>query len=151
KHFANNYGFNYNNLLQNKTIKKKGGTKDISHVLNIADSKQKNALYLINYKEGGFVIISGDKREGPILAYSENNQLHTTTTEQVPGGRAFWISQNVQRIEKLRNSKMKGTTRPYNGWQVLLNNKKGGTEQAIFPPIDGDPDDPGDGEDPGCE
>lgn len=133
-HFANSYGFNYNNLLQNKTVKKKGGKKVVEHVLEVQDQNKRNAIYLINYQEGGFVIVSGDKRANPILAYSETNQLPTQTNEDVPGGLSVWIKKNVRDISVLGESKQK--INQHAGWQAILNSNKTDSEKSKLPPED---------------
>lgn len=61
------------------------------------------SMYIINYEGGGFIIISGDYRITPILAYSKTNTFVTDKTE-IPGGLLAWLSKVDETVEKIRSS-----------------------------------------------
>ncbi|MGL5113387.1 MAG: C10 family peptidase [Flavobacterium sp.] len=58
-------------------------------------------FYVFNYKNGGWVIISSDKRMMPILAYSKTG---TFNNEDIPIGLILWENATKQIIKDLRNS-----------------------------------------------
>jgi streptopain len=137
--FANSFDFNYDNLARRK-IKQSNKEKVVKNVLRLKSGKNKTALYLINYKKGGFVIVPADKRESPILAYSEINSLPTSKDQQVPAGFAFWTNQKVKKISALRSAKSKNQSIPMHfGWEGVLSTKKGAPSpdpSIIYPPDD---------------
>ena len=63
-------------------------------------------LYVINYKGGGFVIISADKRTYPIRAFSETGKFSIKKEDQ-PSGLTDWLNNNVKEITQIKSS---GTT-----------------------------------------
>lgn len=76
-------------------------TKTIDTVLTVPDSSGIAAFYIFNYREGGFIIISGDKRVQPILAYSEEGDFNLDK-KQIPSGLLGWLEETSKGITKLR-------------------------------------------------
>lgn len=84
-------------------------TKTIDTVLTVPDSSGINAFYIFNYHEGGFIIISGDKRSQPILAYSNENNFDFSNRE-IPSGLLWWLEEATINILKIRNNSEEGST-----------------------------------------
>lgn len=76
-------------------------TKTIQEVYELPDDQNLTAFYIINYNEGGFVILAADKRSEPVLAFSERSKfdLHA---ESYPAGLVGWLRTSKESIEKLR-------------------------------------------------
>lgn len=53
-------------------------------------------MYVINYEEGGFVIISATRNYLPILAYSEEGHFDTSS---VKGGLSLWVDETMTAIK----------------------------------------------------
>jgi len=49
--------------------------KSIESIAPVGSDKNKPSYFIINYKGGGFLILSGDKRIYPVLAYSETEHF----------------------------------------------------------------------------
>lgn len=64
------------------------------------------SMYIINYEGGGFIIISGDNRMTPLLAYSETNPF-ITDKKNLPGGLLEWLSKVDATISEIRNSNVR--------------------------------------------
>lgn len=62
------------------------------------------AFYIINFEEGGFAIISADRRTPKILAFSEKNSF---SLNQVPFGVNQWIHATILNIEAVRDKNIK--------------------------------------------
>ncbi len=61
--------------------------------------KKNNAFYVFNAEgDDGFVIVSGDDRTTPILAYGEHGNLDVN---QIPDNMRWWLESYVQQIEAL--------------------------------------------------
>src|SRR5690606_39092040 len=82
----------------------KGGssTKQIKTSKIVPDKKNKNAYYIFNYKEGGFLIVSADKRTEPILGFSEKGSFNFDS-EYLPNGVVSWLEETAESIGTIRN------------------------------------------------
>ncbi len=60
-------------------------------------------MHVVNYDGGGFVLVSGDKRLNPILAYSENNTFDCDE-KKFPDGLKIWINEISETIEYIREN-----------------------------------------------
>lgn len=65
------------------------------------DESGKNALYIFNYTDGGFLIMSADKRYQPILAYGAQGSFNVNDT--IPSALENWLSEMVENISFIRN------------------------------------------------
>lgn len=59
-------------------------------------------MYFINYEEGGFVVLSADERQIPVLAYSENGSFNERS---VPDGLVLWAAKTKEDIETIRTGR----------------------------------------------
>lgn len=80
--------------------------KTIKSTLAVNPKGSDPLMFIVNYEGGGFIIISGDNRMTPILAYSESNPF-PTDQKNLPGGLVDWLSSVDEAIEKLRTSNVK--------------------------------------------
>jgi hypothetical protein len=94
-----------NNLFKNNNTRRGlNKTKTIeSLVAHKITNSEEIAFYVVNYKQGGFVIVSADDRISPVLAYSEQTKF-STDIKQVPEAVQTWMDEEKQ-ISK--NVKMK--------------------------------------------
>lgn len=81
---ANKVALNFSALKLNISNKSKSSTvtsikevKSIENIINIKAKDGTNAFYIVNYKEGGWVITSADRRTPSVLAYSDKG-IYTT-------------------------------------------------------------------------
>lgn len=138
-YFANEVNFSYQNLTEGVISKRKGESKDVENVFTLTDKNQNAALYLINYEGGGFVVISGDKTIDPILAYSDKNYLPSSKNEEIPGGLAIWLTNNVISIEQKREEgNFTAESDMDREWKLILNSDPNNTVAYSI-----EPDDPG--------
>jgi hypothetical protein len=79
-------------------------TKDykVKNSFTVDDEAGIPFINVINYENGGFVIVSGDKRLLPILAYSENGYFDNNI-KNYPDGLVDWIGIIKENIQYLRN------------------------------------------------
>ena len=77
--------------------------KSVREIKPISDEKGKLLFYIINFDGGGFVLLSGDNRISPILAFSENSAFHTKSKDY-PAGLVEWlvaVKDSIQLIRQL--------------------------------------------------
>jgi len=63
---------------------------------------QQTALYVFNYQEGGFSIISANKHLMPVLAYSTTSTYGNTNNNK-PGGLLMWERKTAQYVADAQN------------------------------------------------
>jgi len=91
---------------ENKTGKGINNTKTIDNIILHKTAKNENAFYVINYKEGGFLIISADNRISPILAFSETDKFDTNLTK-TPEPVIDWMESKKEQVQYIIDHNLK--------------------------------------------
>lgn len=117
-----------------KSSKKERISKDIESIAEISDEFGNIVYYIINYENGGFVIISADNRLSPILAYSELNTF-TVNPNDYPLGLVSWLDAIKNKVKEIRKSNSPQKPEIKHRWNEL---------DGRIAPLPGDED--GDGE-----
>ena len=94
-------------------------TKSICSIEEIKHSSGKTSMYVINYDEGGFILMSADKRTWPILAFSANNSF-TFDEDSYPAGLKFWMNDAKEQMEAIQLSSNKQSREVENAWDHIL-------------------------------
>uniref|UniRef100_A0A502EPD7 Spi protease inhibitor domain-containing protein n=1 Tax=Flavobacterium pectinovorum TaxID=29533 RepID=A0A502EPD7_9FLAO len=81
-------------LKQSKTVK---NTKEYK------TSKKASTFYVVNYNEGGFLIVAADNRISPILAYSDTGNFETNDNAVIPPV-ASWMENQKNQIQATINT-----------------------------------------------
>lgn len=84
-----------NNSNLKKAIDK---TKTVKDITEHKDSKENIAFYVINYDQGGFIIIAADNRISPILAYSEVGTFSSKPSLLIPPV-AYWMNNIKDQVQ----------------------------------------------------
>ncbi|MET3027472.1 C10 family peptidase [Flavobacterium sp. UW10123] len=111
QNFFKNTSITGKNVIQNRTIK---STKEY------VTSKKESAFYVINYNEGGFIILAADNRVSPILAYSDSGNFATTDQQIIPPV-AYWMEGQKKEIQaKISNNQVQ-TKEIKSEWNAITN------------------------------
>ena len=86
------------------------------HIVN--DKNDKPAFYIIDFEEGGFVILSADIRMGPILSISEVGSFGVN--DEYPEGLNSWMNNIKESIEILRAGNYEADKNQRHAWEALL-------------------------------
>ncbi|MBU1013694.1 MAG: C10 family peptidase [Bacteroidetes bacterium] len=98
ENFAKGFGSNTPNSLK---------TQKTYSLNNFLDEENGEALlYIVNYDEGGFIIIPADNRVYPILAHSEESSFVTVESE-IPDGVNLWVHYTKKAIKKVKRENKK--------------------------------------------
>ena len=81
-----------------KKVSTRSGELKVKNYSSIKNDAGLDVIHVINYDGGGFVLISGDNRMEPILAYSELNSFGCDFND-VPEGLRIWIEGIKRRYE----------------------------------------------------
>lgn len=100
-------------------------------IKTITEAKNDNgkiSYYILNYNEGGFILLSADKRTQPILAYSEEGKFEVDEAAY-PEGLQFWMDDAKRQISEIQNSKMEQSIENEITWENIQNIL---TSQSLF-------------------
>ncbi len=75
--------------------------REVKSILGVPDENNIAAFYIINYKNGGFVILAGDRRSKPILAFSETHHFKLNA-QYYPSGLVGWLYGMKEKMERIR-------------------------------------------------
>lgn len=118
-----------NKPLKNATIKSK---KKVKSILEVPDKNGITAYFIINYEKGGFVILAGDKRSEPVLAFSEANKFDLEA-DYYPAGLVSWLYSTKENIENIRDNKENISPEAERQWNNL---QKGGADIVSYESIE---------------
>lgn len=93
-------------------------TKTVKTIDEIKNEKGKTSFYVINYNEGGFILLSADNRIQPILALSEEGKF-TLDVNNNPLGLKFWINDAKKQITEIQNSSLKQSEKVKLVWERI--------------------------------
>lgn len=71
----------------------------IANVIAVPE-QTKPAYYICNYQGGGYIILAGDRRVEPVLAYSETGTYQKSGV--LPHGLTVWLTKNYENMQRLR-------------------------------------------------
>lgn len=93
-------------------------SKKAKTILEVPDKDSQTAYFIINYEGGGFVILAGDKRSEPILAFSETNEFNLES-DYFPSGLVAWLYSSKENIENIRDKNGKISQQNQKQWNDL--------------------------------
>ena len=128
-----------NTSSSNKRTSNKSTKRTIKNLNEIKNGKGKTSFYVINYNEGGFIILSADKRIEPIIGYSENSKFDTDEG-LYPLGLKFWIEDTKKQITGIQNSNIEQSDVVKLAWEKVEHSLTSSNNSIFAKPIDPDPD-----------
>jgi|ERR1035437_335908 hypothetical protein len=84
------------------------------------NNKQNCYFYVFNYKAGGFCIVSADKRNTPVIAFSDQGSFNIKL-ESISVGLAQWMEGSAAIIKNKRNQKLKSSSSIDEQWERAEN------------------------------
>lgn len=115
-------------LLDDNTDGAKSGnlstSKVVKDIFEVPDKNQQTAFYIVNYEGGGFLILAGDRRSEPVLAYSQTNEF-VIDPDNFPSSLVAWLYDVTLGIETLRESSERPTPEIERQWEDV---RRGGPE-----------------------
>jgi hypothetical protein len=112
--------------LRGENVITKGESKTIAQSMSIGGETP--YFYIINYTDGGFVIISADKRIPPVLAYSDDSEFDFEG--EIPPGLQMWMDNISQDVESKRTQAAEPDASVTAQWDVFTGN----IVKAVPPP-----------------
>ncbi len=103
--------------------------------ISIRQNSSHALYYIINYAEGGFIIITADERFYPVLAYSFHGRFDAVN---IPENCRTWISSYESQIETALESNGPFTTGMPALWQKMGNTDLAAPSNEVLPLISSD-------------
>ena len=110
---AANIASNFTN--SESTFLTRSSAPTVKETFTISDSDKQPLLHVINYEEGGFVLVAGDNRLKPIQAYSPKGCFSANKTDY-PLGLKIWMEGIKDSLKTVRNNGLKQTTETQAAW-----------------------------------
>lgn len=92
--------------------------KNIFSISPITDGNNEPIFYVINYQEGGFVLLAADNRYEPILSYSDDGYFDTNKETQ-PDGLIYWQNSITKDIQYVRENNIYQTAEIKYKWEHI--------------------------------
>lgn len=80
----------------------------------------KAVYHIINFKEGGFAIVSADEKANPVIAYSTENSFDMQMKNPALKN---WMNTYANEIENIINTNVQASTKVRQDWENLKNGK----------------------------
>lgn len=106
------------NSIAGKSNMVKSEKRTVEAINEVKNEKGKISYYVINYNEGGFILLSSDKRTQPILAYSKNGKFGIDE-DFYPIGLKFWVKDTKKQITDLQNSNIQQSEKDKLAWELV--------------------------------
>lgn len=104
-------------------------TKEVDESQEVLDAGGETVFYVMNYKSDGFVIISGDKRVEPVLAYGEQGHIAFEKVEQ-PLGLQDWFQETAAGIMAIREGAVMDSVKMTESKSMY--NKSCNTQRTVY-------------------
>ena len=91
--------------------------KDVLSTFPIDFEVNNPTFYIINYIQGGFVIVAGDDRVNPILAHSDFGNFPIQEEAYYPGGLVAWMYSTHERFQEVRAGNKERHPAVVNAWE----------------------------------
>jgi hypothetical protein len=109
-------------------LRKGTGLRTIAGSSTITDSLGNAYIYVFNYQDGGYVMVSADERHEPIVSLVGKGLYHQ---EDVPSGLYNWLVFTLESIDDLRNGTLSNSRPAKQHWIKTIRDID---EPSLFPP-----------------
>jgi len=106
--------------ISSKGVPVKSTKRTIKAIDEVKNEKGKVSFYVINYNEGGFILLSADKRTEPILGFSKSGNFELDE-DSYPLGLKFWMKDAKKQITDIQNSNIQQSEKDKRAWELVEN------------------------------
>jgi len=110
-------------------------TKTISSIKEVENKNNEASFYIVNYNEGGFVILSADRRTQPVLGFSVSNKF-IIDEGSYPDGLEFWLEDAKSQISEIQKSNIKQSDNEKLAWRLVQQAIINEINSSKFEPIE---------------
>lgn len=100
---------------------------DIKSYFTINSKNSQESIHVINFSNGGFTLVSGDKRAVPVLAWSNEDEFNI---DYMAPATKMWIDKYLEQLDIIENNNIQASPQVNELWKQVLtgtyvNNAKG--------------------------
>lgn len=77
-------------------------TRRLLNTFSVPDQRDRDAFHIMNYRDGGFIILSADRRTEPVLAFSDSNSFEKSA--EIPPALKAWLIDTSLYINSIRTN-----------------------------------------------
>jgi hypothetical protein len=107
-----------NSTTASKSSSTESTTRTVETINEIKSAQGRTSFYVINYNEGGYILLSADNRIQPILAFSENNEFNIDENLYPPGLK-FWMNDTKKQITDIQHSNIEQSEKIKFAWDEV--------------------------------
>lgn len=89
--------------------------KDIESVMELPNEDGNASFYIINYVQGGYIMLAADKRMAPIRAFSFKSKF-PVNSDKLPGGLINWMRESSSMLDMIRELDQPESENVYATW-----------------------------------
>ncbi|MCP4552643.1 MAG: hypothetical protein GY834_11500, partial [Bacteroidetes bacterium] len=109
-----------NPTIVNKSSSAKPTRRTLETINEVTNERGKTSFYVVNYSEGGFIILSADKRTQPILASSENGEF-IIDENSYPPGLKLWMEDTKKQMTDIQDANIEQSEENKFAWKEVQN------------------------------
>ncbi|MBE9467296.1 MAG: Spi family protease inhibitor [Bacteroidetes bacterium] len=113
------YNIKFPNMKNGSSLKSANKkTKEVKKIDEVKNKNEVTAFYVVNYNEGGFLLISSDLRTSPIIGFSEKGSFDMDEAN-MPDGLRFWIKDAKKQFFEIQKSDIKPSAKEKIAWKLV--------------------------------
>lgn len=113
------YNIKFPNMKKGSSLKSANKkTKEVKKIDEVKNKNEVTAFYVVNYNEGGFLLISSDFRTSPIIGFSEKGSFDMDEAN-MPDGLRFWIKDAKKQFFEIQKSDIKPSAKEKIAWKLV--------------------------------
>lgn len=113
------YNIEFPNIESGASLKSSySKTKEVKKIEEVRNENEVTAFYVVNYNEGGFLLLSADLRTAPIIGFSETGSFNMDEAN-MPDGLKFWIKDAKKQIFEIQKSDIKASEKEKIAWKLV--------------------------------
>jgi hypothetical protein len=95
-------------------------SKTIMNVFTFKTESNDDAMYAINYEEGGFILVSSDNRVSPIRAFSEEGYF-SNNIDEIPDPVVSWMEEEKESVKYVIDNQLTQKVQIKEEWDFVSN------------------------------
>lgn len=98
---------------------KSGINAEIKSISSIKNSNDQEKIHVLNFANGGFMLVSSDNRSVPVLAFSDEGEFNFN--ENTAPATKMWINQYLRQLDYIEENNVQATEQIQQLWADMLN------------------------------
>ncbi|NLB85712.1 MAG: T9SS type A sorting domain-containing protein [Bacteroidales bacterium] len=97
---------------------KAGINAEIKYISSIKNVNNQDKIHVLNFVDGGFILISGDNRAVPVLAFADEGEFDFDTN--IAPATKMWINQYLKQLDMIEENNYQASPQIEKLWEDML-------------------------------